>query len=92
MRTAIAACMLLSLTFTETSTAAESSKTASLECYQIGYRFAKCALATKEGFPCPSSWDFAVPNRCKQSSELDRGIKEGTEDFFQTMKEHGIYK
>ena len=76
----------------KTSSTAESSKTKGRDCYQIGYRYTKCALATKEGFPCPAEWDFAVPDRCKQSSELNRGIKEGTEDFYQTMKESGRYK
>ena len=62
--------------------AAESAKTKSMDCYKIGYRFSKCALATAAGLNCPDDWDFAVPQRCQGTRELKRGIDEGNEDFF----------
>lgn len=83
----------LSLSYLCTATlAAEPAITRGMDCYTIGYRYAKCALSTTVGLKCPASWDFSVPPRCRNTKESDRGIKEGTEDFYATMKEYGLIK
>lgn len=77
---AVAATTLV-LTCTATLSA-EAPETRGRDCYQIGYRFAKCALGTAAGLSCPAGWDFVVPPRCKGTMETRRGINEGTEDFY----------
>lgn len=66
--------------------AAEAAVTRGMACYNIGYRFSTCALASAAGLPCPPSWDFVVPDRCKETNELKRGIREGTQDFYEKAK------
>ena len=66
--------------------AAESAVTAGMDCYQIGYRYSTCALASAAGLPCPASWDFAVPQRCHGTSKLKQGLDEGSADFYVKAK------
>ena len=58
--------------------APESSKTAALDCYDVGYRYAHTATNPMNGKPTNPAWDFVVPARCKANSKLNEGIQAGT--------------
>ena len=55
--------------------------TMAVSCKELGSRYAKCALATAAKIPCPANWDFVRPIRCKQNSDFEVGITEGTKEF-----------
>ena len=87
MRAHKIAIALAATCFVSASTqAAEAAVTRGMACYNIGYRYATCALASAAGLPCPPSWDFVVPDRCKETNELKRGIREGTGDFYEKAR------
>jgi hypothetical protein len=66
--------------------AAEAVVTRGMACYNIGYRYVTCALASAGGLTCPAGWDFVVPDRCQKTNEFMRGMKEGMADFHDKVK------
>lgn len=58
--------------------AVESSLTKGLSCYDVGYRYGHTATSSMKGRPVNTSWDFAVPERCRNDSSTQSGITAGT--------------
>jgi hypothetical protein len=56
----------------------EDPKTAGLACFDIGYRYGHTATAAMKGKRVNPSWDFAVPDRCKNELATKNGIRAGT--------------
>lgn len=56
----------------------EGDLTKGLSCYDVGYRYGHTATSSMKGRPVNPSWDFAVPDRCKNDSAMQIGIKAGT--------------
>jgi len=56
----------------------EDHKTIGLKCYDIGYRFGFVGTKSFKGVKTNPDWDFAVPDRCKNTSEVNSGIQAGT--------------
>ncbi len=58
--------------------AVESNLTQGLSCYDVGYRYGHTATSAMKGQPINKSWDFAVPERCRNDSSTQSGITAGT--------------
>lgn len=56
----------------------ESSLTKGLSCYDVGYRYGHTATSSMKNRPVNPSWDFAVPNRCRNDSSTQSGVTAGT--------------
>lgn len=53
-----------------------------LSCYEIGYRFGKCATLSMKGKVCAPQDDISVPTRCRNNAETQRGISDGTRSVY----------
>ena len=56
---------------------AEGGRTKGLSCYNVGYRYGHTATSSMKGKLSDPSWDFAIPSRCKNDAETERGIQAG---------------
>lgn len=56
----------------------EGNLTKGLSCYDVGYRYGHTATSSMKGQAFNPSWDFAVPERCKNDSATQSGITAGT--------------
>jgi len=88
MKSKLAITVVLLTIISFSATAQESSKTRGVSYYKLGVRYAKCALTVASGLAprCPSQFDFAKPSRCAQDSDLDRGVRSGTEEFYKVVR------
>ena len=59
------------------SSQAEEKLTRGLSCFEIGYRFGKCATEAMSGRVCSPKEDVIVPDRCKDKEETKRGVEAG---------------
>jgi hypothetical protein len=57
---------------------AEDAKTLRLTCFDVGYRYGHTATAAMKGNRVNPSWDFAIPDRCKNEPATRNGIHAGT--------------
>lgn len=46
-------------------------------CYELGYRFGKCAAKSMKGIICDPENDFVMPPRCRNKPEIDEGMTAG---------------
>ena len=60
----------------------EDFSTKGLSCYEIGYKYGKCATLVLKGGSCSASDDIVVPKRCRGVPEKDRGIVDGTKSVY----------
>lgn len=51
-------------------------------CYDLGYRWGRCATLTLFGKKCPPKDDFVVPIRCRGTKPTKEGIAEGVESVY----------
>jgi len=60
----------------------EDFLTKGLSCYEVGYKYGKCATLVLKGGSCSRSDDIVVPKRCVGVPEKDRGIADGTKAVY----------
>ena len=46
-------------------------------CYDLGYRWSKCAARSLKKLPCRPENDIIIPERCRDEEETQRGINDG---------------
>ncbi|MCG2759288.1 MAG: hypothetical protein L6263_12770 [Desulfobacteraceae bacterium] len=46
-------------------------------CYELGYRFGKCAAKSMKGMICDPENDFVMPPRCRNKPETNEGMTAG---------------
>ena len=63
--------------------AAESEES----CYQLGYRYGKCATQVMLKEKCAKEDDVVIPDRCKGLKETKEGTKAGAKEVFDA---HGL--
>lgn len=68
----------------------ELDVTRSQSCNELGIKYSKCALATAAKMPCPTNWDFVRPDRCKGDAAFDKGIQQGTNEFYAALKQRDV--
>jgi len=73
----IIACIMFTIIIRPSSSRAEESLTRGLSCFEVGYRFGKCATESMLGKSCDPKDDVIVPDRCKNKEETKRGIEAG---------------
>lgn len=56
----------------------EDAKTLGLGCYEVGYRYGYTSTSSMKGKRINLSWNFATPERCRNDSDMQRGILAGT--------------
>jgi len=56
-------------------------------CYEIGYRYGKCATRVMLKDKCAREDDVAIPDRCKGLKETEEGTRAGTREVFEA---HGL--
>ena len=56
-------------------------------CYQIGYRYGKCATQVMLQEKCAKEEDVVIPDRCKGLKETKEGTSAGAREVF---KAHGL--
>lgn len=56
----------------------EDLKTSGLKCYEVGYRYGHTATSSMNGKKFNPSWDFVIPDRCKNDPDTSKGIQAGT--------------
>ncbi|MCK8602937.1 hypothetical protein [Desulfoferrobacter suflitae] len=56
-------------------------------CYQIGYRYGKCATRVMIEGKCAPEDDVVIPDRCKGLKETEEGTRAGTREVFRA---HGL--
>jgi len=70
-------------TTTPISSKKVSATPASFEsCYQLGYRYSKCATKSMKGLPCDPENDIIIPERCRGKEETQRGIDAGVRSVY----------
>lgn len=60
----------------------KSNNLSQASCYDLGYRWGRCATLTLFGKKCPPEDDFAVPIRCRGTKPTEKGIAEGVESVY----------
>jgi len=58
-------------------------------CYQLGYRYGKCATQVMLQDKCAREDDVVIPERCKGLKETEEGTKAGAKKVFEA---HGLKK
>ena len=53
-----------------------------LSCYELGYRFGRCATRSMKGLPCEPGTDISIPARCKSREDTKRGIEDGVRSAY----------
>jgi hypothetical protein len=76
-RQVVLAFLLTACCLTASSISAEEKLTRALSCFEIGYRFGKCATQAMLGQTCDPKDDVIVPERCRNKPETKRGIDAG---------------
>ncbi|MDY0040664.1 MAG: hypothetical protein RBS57_10160 [Desulforhabdus sp.] len=56
-------------------------------CYQVGYRFGRCAAQVMLNDKCVRQKDLEMPERCKGLKETEEGARVGTREVFEA---HGL--
>jgi len=56
-------------------------------CYQLGYRYGKCATQVMLKDECAPEDDVVIPDRCKGLKETEEGTRAATRDVFAA---HGL--
>ena len=56
-------------------------------CYQLGYRYGKCATQVMLKEKCAKEDDVVIPDRCKGLKETKEGTKAGAKEVFDA---HGL--
>jgi hypothetical protein len=75
--------ILFSLNFAiPSNTLAEENLTRGLSCFEIGYRYGKCAALALAGKSCNPKDDVIIPERCRSNEETKRGIEEGVKSVY----------
>ncbi len=59
-----------------------SNNISQASCYDLGYKWGRCATLTLFGKECPPEDDFAVPVRCRDKEPTKRGIARGVESVY----------
>jgi len=60
----------------------EEELTRGLSCFEIGYRFGRCATQAMLGKKCDPKDDVIVPERCQDQAETKRGIEAGVNSVY----------
>lgn len=58
-------------------------------CYELGYRYGKCATQVMLKEECAKEDDVVIPDRCKGLKETEEGTRAGTREVFAA---HGLKK
>lgn len=65
-----------------------SNKTGdSYDCYDLGYRWARCATLVMIGFQCLPEDDFVIPVECRGQETTRKGLEAGARAVY---REHGL--
>jgi len=56
---------------------AESTREGYPSCYDLGYRYGRCASMILVGRTCDPSDDIIIPEQCRHNKETQRGINDG---------------
>jgi hypothetical protein len=56
-------------------------------CYQLGYRYGKCATQVMLKDKCAPEDNVVIPDRCKGLKETEEGTRVGTREVFEA---HGL--
>ena len=90
MRAIVAASVVSIAFFSASASAQESPKTKGISCYELGVKYAKCAMTVATGLAprCPSEFDFLKPARCAKDSSFDKGVRAGTEEFERLVRKY----
>lgn len=58
------------------------SSSSSSDCYDLGFRYGRCAALAMKGRPCDPADDIVIPEECRGKEETLRGIKDGTKSVW----------
>ena len=50
---------------------------ASESCYSLGYKQGSCIMRSMKGMSCKAGTDIVMPERCRNTKEGEKGIKDG---------------
>ena len=76
-RQVVFAFLLMACCLIASSISAEEKLTRGLSCFEIGYRFGRCATQAMLGQSCDPRDDVVIPERCRNEPETKRGIDAG---------------
>jgi hypothetical protein len=51
-------------------------------CYDLGFKYGRCATLTMKEKKCDPSDDIVIPERCREMEETRRGIHDGTKSVW----------
>jgi rRNA maturation protein Nop10 len=59
-----------------------SQQRAPANCYDLGFKYGRCATLTMKEKKCDPSDDIVIPERCRGMEETTRGIRDGTKSVW----------